>query len=405
MTVMTMTLTKPVDTTERLSGLDQTAPAPRVVASFGLGLDSTSLIVRWLTDPTSRDFDLSELAVVSAMTGHESLATISAMNRLILPMLAKHSVRFIQVARAQRRTTRAGAGVVVLDDSRSPSRLYAEGVYTLGDEMLSAATLPQLGGKRLCSVHAKGDALDPVIARITKGQPYRHAVGFEADERSRSDKDRLHDTDVRTGWYPLQDWGWTRRDCARYVTETLREDIPKSCCGFCPFAMSSASGREQVVARYRREPQLAADALFLEYVARSINPSQTLIVGSSLADLVTSAGLQDADTLFQSRLATCEWSLYEVRRVVRPGKDGGRGITARSLHVVANGTRAQMAEQLAAQPGQRTRGADGIVRHILRDRAEGNADHLFVAAPSGAQSKKRSGFEQWWQEATSEGLF
>lgn len=390
---------------DRLAGLDETAPAPTVVASFGLGLDSSCMLARWLTEPTSRDFDLSALAVVTAMTGHESQATISAMTRLIIPMLAAHSVRFIQVARSQRRTTRAGAGVVVLDDSRSPSHLHAEGVYTLGDEMLAAATLPQLGGKRLCSVHSKGDALDPVIARITKGQPYRHAVGFEANERSRADKDRLHDSAQRTGWYPLQDWGWTRSDCARYALEVLGEVIPKSCCGFCPFGMTNAAGRNQVVERFRREPLLAADAMFLEHVARSINPSQTLIVGSSVAALVTGAGLAAAEALFQARLNSCEWSLYEVRRVVRPGNDGGRSITARALEVVATGTRAAMAEQLATCPGQRVYGTDGIVRHIVRDRSEGATDHLFVAAPAGAQSKKRSGFEQWWQEATGDGLF
>lgn len=67
-------LTRPLNETtghsSRLAGLDETAAAPTVVASFGLGLDSTSMLTRWLTDPTSRDFDLSELAVVTAMTGH-----------------------------------------------------------------------------------------------------------------------------------------------------------------------------------------------------------------------------------------------------------------------------------------------------------------------------------------------
>lgn len=405
MTMLASSLARAVAPADRLTGLDETAPAPAVVASFGLGLDSSCMLARWLIEPSSRDFDLAELVVVTAMTGHESQATISAMTRLIIPMLAARSVRFIQVARSQRRTSRAGAGVVVLDDSRSPSQLYAEGVYTLGDEMLAAATLPQLGGKRLCSVHSKGDALDPVIARITKGLPYRHAVGFEANERSRADKDRLHDTEQRTGWYPLQDWGWTRSDCAHYVREVLGELIPKSCCGFCPFAMSSTAGRDQVVERYRREPLLAADAMFLEYVARSINPSQTLIVGSSVADLVAGAGLAEPQALFEARLNSCEWSLYEVRRVVRPGKDGGRGITARALEVMATGTRAAMAEHLTSCPGQRVYGADGIVRHIVRDRSQGGTDHLFVAAPCGAQTKKRSGFEQWWQEATGDALF
>jgi hypothetical protein len=32
-------------------------------------------------------------------------------------------------------------------------------------------------------------------------------------------------------------------------------------------------------------------------------------------------------------------------------------------------------------------------------------DHLFVAAPVGAEAKQRPGFEQWWQQAVGEGLF
>jgi len=51
------------------------------------------------------------------------------------------------------------------------------------------------------------------------------------------------------------------------------------------------------------------------------------------------------------------------------------------------------------------RGQDGIVRHVLRDRGRDGIDHLFVAAPARAQAKQRSGFEQWWQEATADSLF
>lgn len=31
----------------------------------------------------------------------------------------------------------------------------------------------------------EGDALDPVIAKLTRGQPDRHVAGFEAGERRR----------------------------------------------------------------------------------------------------------------------------------------------------------------------------------------------------------------------------
>ncbi|SKK90505.1 Uncharacterised protein [Mycobacteroides abscessus subsp. massiliense] len=368
---------------------------------------TTALLARWLTDPSSRDFALDDMVVLTAMTGHESAATISAVTRHMLPLFQAHSVRFIQIGRSQRKTTRAGDGVVVLDDSRFPRELHAEGLYTLGDEMRSAATLPQRGGARLCSVHSKGDLLDPVIARITRGRPFRHVIGFEANERARADKDRLFDTELRTGWYPLRDWGWTRADCHDFVVDTFGESIPKSCCGFCVFAMSTANGRAATVQRYRQEPELGVEALVLEQLARSINPSQTLIEGSSAADLVATAGLTEVQQRVEAHLETCEWSLYEVRRLVRPGRSGGKGITARSLRVAATGSRDQMARQLAGQPGRRVQGPDGIVRHILRDRATDSSrvDHLYVAAPAGGQDKQRSGFEQWWQESTGDALF
>ncbi|WP_254704753.1 hypothetical protein [Rhodococcus pyridinivorans] len=43
---------------------------------------------------------------------------------------------------------------------------------------------------------AKGDVLDPVIPRITRGRPYRHVMGFEAGEQRRADKDALFNTDA-----------------------------------------------------------------------------------------------------------------------------------------------------------------------------------------------------------------
>jgi hypothetical protein len=97
--------------------------------------------------------------------------------------------------------------------------------------------------------------------------------------------------------------------------------------------MSTAAGRAQVIDRYRQEPQLGADAMFLEHVARSINPSQTLIDGGSVADLVIDAGLSEVSDLFETRLRNCMWALYEVRRINRPGQ--GRQ-TRRHRSVIAD---------------------------------------------------------------------
>ncbi|WP_425607438.1 hypothetical protein [Rhodococcus pyridinivorans] len=49
--------------------VDLTAPPPKVIFSFGMGADSTSILLRWLEDPTSRDFELDELALITAHTG------------------------------------------------------------------------------------------------------------------------------------------------------------------------------------------------------------------------------------------------------------------------------------------------------------------------------------------------
>jgi hypothetical protein len=64
----------------------------------------------------------------------------------VLPRLAEHGVRFIQIARSQRRTTRAGGGVIVLDDSRQPERLYTEGPTPWGRKCSPRARCPSAAG-------------------------------------------------------------------------------------------------------------------------------------------------------------------------------------------------------------------------------------------------------------------
>jgi hypothetical protein len=247
-------------------------------------------------------------------------------------LLRRHRVRFIQVGRTQRKTTASGEGVAVLDDSAAPGRLHVDG-FKISDEMLSAGTLPQVGGARMCSVHAKGNCLDPVIASVTVGRRCRHALGFEAGERTWTAKDALFITERRTGWYPLLDCGWDPARCLDFIAETTGRRWSKSGCSYCVFAMTTGSGREAIVERYRREPQVGARALLLEAVARTLNERQTLIAGSSAADLVAGAELVDVQARFERMLDECEHAVYEVRRLTRRSsvRPHGRGITARSV--------------------------------------------------------------------------
>jgi hypothetical protein len=149
------------DSDGRITGLfDVDTPAtPTVVMSWGLGVDSSYILARWLTDPTSRDFDLADLVVLTAMVGNEFAQTARDAETAFLPLLAAHGVRYIQVGRSRRNVTADGEGVVIFDDSRNPTTLHIGGDYTLGDELLTAATVPQIGGARRCSIKSKANVL------------------------------------------------------------------------------------------------------------------------------------------------------------------------------------------------------------------------------------------------------
>jgi hypothetical protein len=96
-----------------------------------------------------------------------------------------------------------------------------------------------------------------VIAEVTAGRPYRHVLGFEAGEKARAAKDFLFNTERRVGWYPL-DWNWDRQRCLDFIATTTGRRWTKSANSYCVFALTSQSGRQAVIERYRREPQAGA---------------------------------------------------------------------------------------------------------------------------------------------------
>lgn len=172
--------------------------------------------------------------------------------------------------------------------------------------------------------------------------------------------------------------------------------------------MTTRSGRDSVVQRWRREPQAGARALFLEFVARSLNERQTLVSGSSAAELVANANLGEVQRQFEELLDDCEHAIYEVRRLTRrsSSRPDGRGITARSVRAVSRGTRVEMQKALSLVPGVPHLGSDGIMRHVLRERTGENPwlEHFFVVCPAVVEDKSRTGFGAWWQEATTDAV-
>jgi hypothetical protein len=182
-----------------------TAPALRVGAvprqtkfSYGLGLNSAAIALRWLEEPESRDgIDLESVTLVVAMTGDEYDDTRRMTERHLLPRLREHNVRLVQLSRASQ-----SGGYVVLDDSRSPRRMVMRGPWKLSDEFAAAGTLPQLSS-HLCSIRSKAEPLDWWAADEYGDQPVNHVVGYAAEEGKRVAKDMERASALRNPVYPL----------------------------------------------------------------------------------------------------------------------------------------------------------------------------------------------------------
>ena len=372
-----------------------------VVASYGMGVDSTAFLLRYMLEPECRDFDLQDLIVITAQTGDEWERTGADVEAYMLPLFRAHGIRYVQVARGVLNPNqRTGDGIVVLDDSTAPTKVYLDGAYKLSDEMFENGTIPQLGGARKCSMHAKGWALDPTIAHLTGGRKFRHLIGFEANEMSRVPKDAKANSATRTGEYPLIAWGWDRAKCEAYIEEKLGVPWAKSACSFCPFACSNKTSRVVVFQRYQDEgPDRGAQTLLMEHCALAFNTNQGLLGKTHLVDLVAKAGYQDqVDRLNAALDAQPTWALYEVRRITIP--------KARSIKRLATGSRAEMEEALlnhAIETGAdlEVGPTDGIPRAWLRRREDRPAtiEHFFVVAPALAKDKERPNFPTWWRKA------
>jgi hypothetical protein len=374
-----------------------------VVASWGLGVDSTAVLLRYMFEPECRDFDLQDLIVVTAHTGDEWERTRTDVEAHMLPLLAAHGIRYIQVARSQRLINkRTNEGIAVLDDSTSPTKLYLEGVYKLSDEMFENGTIPQSGGIRKCSMHAKGEVLDPTIARVTDGRPFRHIMGFESTEVGRAKKDTSFSAHARydgkrTAEYPLIEWGWDRAKCEAYILEKTGVDWSKSACMMCPFAMTSKASRAVIFDRFEtEEPEGGTMTLFMEHIALALNPKQGLVGGQRLVDLAIKEGHPVLVDRLQAYLATQPMALYEVKRILKPD--------ARSLVRLAEGTKAEMEEALLAKAIETGAdlevGSDGFSRAYLRrreDRAT-TVEHFYTIAPAVPVDKQEPNFPTWWRK-------
>lgn len=404
-----------------------------VILNWGLGRESTWILVALLEHPELRDFDLEDFVVATEMLGSEHPDTIENCERHILPLLRQHRVRYVQIARGG--PTEAD-GIVVLSDTREPYVLHAEGAYRLEDELLTSGVVPQYaGGVHVCSLKHKAHTGDTWIrqefggrqlrriwgynrdeeGRIEKSEramqqrlagvgeafdfeaegaellpPHRMIFGFNRDEEDRIARARRFDVNGRIGDYPLERarWNMTADDCVARLRARFGVTFERSACVFCPFGKITEARLE----RLRRYPEQAGRALFIEHVALAMNPRSTLLKGRTLRSVLERDGNRAAVASCERLIESHETGLYRVRRVYR-----GPGLADRCVNNLAVGSFDEMLARLEAEIDSRglTRVVDHGISYGYRVERVPDvypcAEDYLTVAPAVVQEKARYG--------------
>ena len=395
------------------------------ILSWGMGVESTAILVRWLLEPETRPCALDELLVLTAQTGDEYDDTRVLCERYILPLLRAERIRFVEVARCGHLEKE---GIVVLADSRVPSCMHMDGAYKLSDELRAAGTVPQFGGEHRCSLkfkafvietwlrerfqhparHAFGYSLEEPkrVAKSEQAMANRVAFGFSAEELGHADRAASYDRPNRTGFYPLIEWGWKRQMCLDYLFSKLGVVWEKSACVYCPFNQLGPDA----LRRHKQHATQVAAALQLELVSLTLNPRGTLYKKQSLYEYANQSGNTKAIAAFEEKLARQSWRVYRVRRIYGAKKDADgkplperKGQALRAVeHCSGEVSRLEAMRMLQIKADQM--GADlehkrGI--SYLYQRRVGSIyptrEEYFVAGPAGVDSKARYGME-WFEE-------
>jgi hypothetical protein len=376
------------------------AAKPRVVLNWGLGVDSTVILHRYLTDPSSRDFDLKDLTVLTAQVGDEHESTRALVECHMLPLMRKAGVRFVEVARSGPKVEH---GLTVLQDTTNPQRCHIEGKYRLSDELMAAGTVPTFSGKkgRLCTLKSKGAVMDAWLEKDLRGDCFRSQIGFNADEMKRVERDRSFTSTQRIAEHPLVAWGMGRAACEAYLKDVFGEPWLKSACVMCPFA----GGKKAALERLAAEPAGAGRALLVERVALSLNRRMTLFKGRSLAGCFGEEHNEEVLAALEAELDRLPWALYRVRRYYR-----GKGDADRDTMILERGARSQMAAALkvmAREAGKELVREDGVDRlyDLARRETYPAGENFVVAAPAIVDEKRKPGFRAAWEAFVSADLF
>ena len=362
----------------------------KTILSYGMGVESTAILLRWMLEPETCPCELDKLIVITSQVGNEWPDTGRDVQTHILPMMRERGVRFVQVARAGHNEK---DGITVLDDTRSPERCFMEGDYTLAEELRDAGTVPQYSGTHRCALKFKSFVVDAWLDAGGDPDGEKVAFGFNTNEMDRVKKGQTYDTAQRTSFFPLLEWGWDRQNCIDYIKSIFGVVWKKSACVFCPFSCNKQSA-DDLAARQADFPEEVADAMMLEHLSISLNPGGVLYSNKALRDFVAERNNNAAIEAFQRKLASVPWTIYRVRRlwkgmatadraVEKQGSFAGRKEAERALRAEAMGAVATLRD---------------ITYDFVRPRDKTqfpSKEEYFVASPSVVETKARYGIPKF----------
>jgi hypothetical protein len=263
-------------------GVDRPRPDCPLVVAYGLGVNSTAMLVEFASRGITPDL------ILFADTGGEKPETYA-----YLPIIQQYlkEIHFPPVVTVRYEPTRA---------------VYS----TLEDQCLHTGTLPSLAyGGKSCSIKYKRTPQDKYIRarfppheHIARGRRVVRAIGFDASEgrrtyagvvkvigldasenhrltwaRSPSEEERKPsreawlDEHFFTYFYPLMEWDLDRTACEQSIRDAGLPVPIKSACFFCP-----ASKKHEILSLREHHPELLDRALAIE---RNALPNLTSVKG------------------------------------------------------------------------------------------------------------------------------
>jgi len=371
--------------------------------NWGMGVESTAILVRWILEPSTRPFSsFQNLIVLTAQTGDEVAETKLLCETYLFPLLRQHQIRLVQVART---TASKRDSYVILSDTVAPTELQIEGCFKLSWDLMQSGTVPRLGRPHICAQRSKGEVLDAWITDHVN-EAFGPYLGYNADELKRAGKADGYTCQGHHFIYPLIEWGWTRDDCIEYLYRLFGILWRKSACAYCPFQQKKAA-----IERYQRDPKAGGFALLMELNALAFNPRMHLFSSGTAYDLIVESGNLAAIAELKRLLDQTEWAIYHVQRIYKQliGKNGKPYVNAdRKVTIIAHGQKSDMESNLQAMAQEQNAAIEDLhgKRFYVHRRVEGcypAIEEFYVVAPKLAKDKCRNvkAFGQQWAVLTN----